>query len=57
MISYFLPRRSYSGSLYSLRLSVFFVVCKIFRVYHAGTKSEENFPSSMGEIGIREPDG
>ena len=47
-------------SLYLLFLSVFLFSLsseKRFRVYHAGTKGEENFPTRMGEIGIREPDG
>ena len=38
--------------------AVFSVFClQMFRVYHVGTRGKKNFPSGMGEIGIREPDG
>ena len=35
----------------------YFSISKCFRVDHAGTRGEENSPSRMEEIGIREPDG
>ena len=38
-------------------LYVFFFCLRTFRVYHVGTRGEENFPSRMGEIEIRKPDG
>ena len=51
-----------SASRWLLCLSVFTCVFRIFSRklffgYQAGTRSEENLLSSMGESGIREPDG
>ena len=43
--------------LYLLDLSGGFLSANIFSVHHLGTRGEENFPSRMGKIGIREPDG
>ena len=57
MIRHFLPGVGYFTFLYSLVLFSFFCFQNFPCFYDADTRGEENFPSKMGKIGIRETNG